>query len=60
MDEATCYDWAVQNTGTDPFDLEKQAQQIQQQEQQTQQQIAAAGKGAGCRRVRSAALRRAP
>ena len=34
MDEATCYDWAVQNTGTDPFDLEKQAQQIQQQEQQ--------------------------
>jgi hypothetical protein len=47
MDEATCYDWAVQNTGTDPFDLEKQAQQIQQQEQQAQQQIAAAGKGAG-------------
>jgi len=48
-DEAACYTWAVQNTGTDPFDLEKQAQQIQQQEQQAQQQIAAAGKGAGAK-----------
>ncbi len=47
MDEATCYDWAVQNTGTDPFDLEKQAQQQAQQTQQTQQQIAASGQGAG-------------
>ncbi len=47
VDEATCYDWAYQNTGSDPFDLEKQAQQIQQQEQQAQQQIAASGQGAG-------------
>jgi len=46
-DEAVCYDWAVQNTGTDPFDLEKQAQQQAQQAQQTQQQIAASGQGAG-------------
>lgn len=46
-DEATCYDWAVQNTGTDPFALQKQAQQQQQQTQQAQQQIAGAGQGAG-------------
>jgi len=49
IDEATCYDWAYQNTGSDPFDLEKQAVEIQQQEQQAQQQIAAAGKGAGAK-----------
>lgn len=46
-DEATCYNWAVQNTGVDPFTLQKQAQQTQQQAQQQQQQIAEAGKGAG-------------
>ena len=26
-DEAACYNWAVENTGTDPFQLQKQAQQ---------------------------------
>lgn len=25
-DEAACYEWAVGNTGTDPFELAKQAQ----------------------------------
>jgi hypothetical protein len=55
-DEAACYNWAVQNTGLDPFALEKQAQQqaqqgqqAQQQAQQQQQQIAAAGQGAGAK-----------
>ena len=28
IDEAACYDWAVQNTGSDPFALQKQAQQL--------------------------------
>jgi len=46
-DEAACYNWAVQNTGSDPFALQQQAQQQQQQAQQQQQQIAAAGQGAG-------------
>ena len=46
-DEAACYNWAVQNTGGDPFALQQQAQQQQQQAQQQQQQIAAAGQGAG-------------
>jgi len=48
-DEASCYQWAVQNTGNDPFDLQKQSQQQQQQAAQQQQQIAQAGKGAGVR-----------
>lgn len=46
-DEAACYEWAVQNTGSDPFALQKQAQQQQQQAAQSQQQIAQSGKGAG-------------
>lgn len=46
-DEAACYDWAVQNTGADPFELQKQAQQQQQQAQQQKQQAQQAGKGAG-------------
>lgn len=55
-DEASCYSWAVQNTGSDPFDLSKQLQAQHQQAQQTQQktleqqqQIAEAGKGAGAK-----------
>jgi hypothetical protein len=46
-DEASCYNWAVQNTGSDPFALQKQSQQSQQQADQAQQQIAQSGKGAG-------------
>lgn len=46
-DESACYQWAVQNSGVDPFDLQKQQQQQAQQAQQQQQQIASAGKGAG-------------
>jgi uncharacterized protein YcfJ len=45
-DEATCYNWAVQNTGTDPFSLQKQAEQQAQQTQAAQQQAQQAGKGA--------------
>lgn len=49
QDEASCYSWAVQNTGTDPFDLQKQSQQQQQQAEQKQEQIDQAGKGAGAK-----------
>ena len=47
MDEAACYDWAVQNTGTDPFDLQKQAEQQQAQADQQKQDVqgSSAGKG---------------
>ncbi len=37
-DESACYSWAVSNTGSDPFELQKQSgQQAQQTEQQVQQ-----------------------
>ena len=49
QDEAACYSWAVDNTGTDPFDLAQQAEQQQQQAQQQQEQIADSGQGAGVR-----------
>jgi beta-mannanase len=39
QDEAACYSWAVQNSGVDPFQLNKQAQQ---QMAAAQQQSAAA------------------
>lgn len=47
QDEAACYDWAVKNTGTDPFDLQKKAAQQQQQTAQASAQAQAAGEGAG-------------
>jgi hypothetical protein len=48
-EEAECYNWAVTNTGTDPFELAKQAQQQQQQADAAQQQVAESGKGAGAK-----------
>jgi len=47
QDEAACYGWAVQNTGTDPFDLSKQAKAQAQQTEQAKQQAAQVGQGAG-------------
>jgi hypothetical protein len=47
MDEVECYNWAVSNTGTDPFQLQKQAQAQQQQAAAAQQQAAHAGQGSG-------------
>ena len=44
QDEAACYQWAVQNSGVDPFQLQKQAEQ---QTAAAQQQAAAASSGAG-------------
>jgi hypothetical protein len=45
-DESACYQWAVQNTGTDPFQAAKQAEA---QKQQSQQQAAQASQGSGAR-----------
>ena len=48
-DEAECYSWAASNTGSDPFELQKQSEQ---QAQQTEQQVAqaqAATQGAGAK-----------
>ena len=46
-DEAACYEWAVGNTGTDPFELSKQKEVDSQQAQADQQAAAQAGQGAG-------------
>ena len=48
-DEAACYDWAVDNTGSDPFALVKQEQADQQQAQAEQQSAQQAGQGSGTR-----------
>ena len=48
-DEAECYGWAADNTGSDPFELQKQSEQ---QHQQTEQQLAeaeSATQGAGAK-----------
>lgn len=55
-DEAACYEWAVGNTGTDPFELAKQEQADAQQAQADQQAAKQAGQGSGARgAVRGAA-----
>ncbi len=57
QDEAACYTWATENTGTDPFDLAEKAQQDSAQAQAAQQQAAQSTKGAGVHgAVRGAAV----
>ena len=48
-DEAACYKWAVGNTGVDPFEVQKTAQQQAQQAEAGKQQAAEAGKGSGAK-----------
>ena len=43
-DESECYNWAVSNTGTDPFQLTKEASAQQQQAAQAQQQASQTGR----------------
>jgi len=55
-DEAECYSWATSNTGSDPFELQKQSEQQQQQTEQQVAQAQSATKGAGAKgAVRGAA-----
>ena len=46
-DEAECYGWAVQNTGKDPFELQKKAAEQEQQTAEAKEQAQDVGKGAG-------------
>lgn len=56
-DEGECYQWAVGNTGTDPFELQKQSGQQAQQTAAAREQAAQAGKGSTTRgAVRGAAV----
>ena len=55
-DEATCYEWAVGNVGTDPFELADKAAADDQQAQQAHQDASQTGQGSGARgAVRGAA-----
>lgn len=55
-DEATCYEWAVGNAGTDPFDLSDQEQANAELAAAEQQAAEQTGRGAGARgAVRGAA-----
>lgn len=55
-DESTCYDWAVGNVGTDPFELADQDEATEQQAQQAHEDASQAGQGSGARgAVRGAA-----
>jgi hypothetical protein len=60
IDEAECYSWAVQNTGTDPFDLKRQAEQdraaAEQQKQAVEGSSAGAGAGGAVRGAAAGAL----
>lgn len=48
-DEADCFQWAVTNTGVDPFKLDEQVAAQKQQAQQQQQQVDQATQGAGAK-----------
>jgi outer membrane lipoprotein SlyB len=55
-DESACYEWAVENTGSDPFDLAKQNETDQQQAQADMEAAGQVQRGAGARSaVRGAA-----
>ncbi len=49
QDEAACYEWAVQNTGSDPFALQKQAQHQAQQTAEAKKKAEGASAGAGAK-----------
>ncbi len=48
-DEGECYQWAVTNTGVDPFNLSKETEAATQQAQAQQQQTQQATQGAGAK-----------
>ena len=48
-DESECYDWAVQNSGSDPFEVQKQAEQDAQMAATQAQATEQVGRGRGAR-----------
>ena len=49
IDEAKCYEWAVQNTGTDPFQLTKQMEQQKKDAEAAKKQASQATQGSAVR-----------
>lgn len=57
QDEAECYSWATNNTGSDPFDLQKQEIAVQEAGEQAKKDANNVGRGAGAKgAVKGAAL----
>lgn len=48
-DEATCYSWASENTGSDPFDLDKQSVAEAEEAGEAKAEAEKTGQGAGAR-----------
>lgn len=48
-DEAECYSWATSNTGSDPFELQKQSEQQQHETEQQVAQAQGSTQGAGAK-----------
>ena len=48
-DESECYNWAVQNTGSDPFEVQKQAEQDMQTAAAQAESAQQVGRGSGAR-----------
>lgn len=46
-DEAECYNWAVTNSGSDPFDLQKQSAEQAKETEKSKARAAETGRGAG-------------
>ena len=56
-DEGACYTWAVENTGSDPFQLQKKSEQQAMQTEQAKQQAAQpSGRTVGREVVKAAAV----
>ena len=56
IDEAECYNWATNNTGSDPFQLTQQAAQQAASADEAMRQAEQAGQGAGARAGASGAV----
>ena len=55
-DEAACFDWAVSQTGSDPFQLSRQAGSQQAAAERSAQQAQTAGQGAAARGAAAGAI----
>jgi uncharacterized protein YcfJ len=56
IDEATCYNWATENTGSDPFQLTQQAAEQAASADRAMRQAEQAGQGAGARSAATGAV----
>lgn len=48
-DEAECYEWAVENSGADPFELQKQKEKANEDAEKARKEAKKAGEGSGAK-----------